>query len=259
MNKIIPIIIFALVTTFCNAQTAEDLNKRANEFIEKGDIKNAVPLIKKAAELGNAEAQYNYGYCFQEGFEVDKNDSIANIWLLKSANQGWINAQFKIAYSYATGRGIEKNKDEAFFWSLKCAQQHDPECMFNVISCYLEGIGTPKNLDSMLVWAIRLGSIPNPENLQLSGKVTSARANLAIMYREGRNVKKDLIKSYMWFLIYNESKQDFSITVQQQQIDIIKDLEKYISLEDKNQAKIAAEKQIGKKLINLDNLYKTDL
>ena len=168
--KIILTLISILTASISNGQTADEINKQAKDFLTKGDTKNAVPLLKNAAEMGQPEAQYNYGYCYQQGVEVEKNDSIANIWLLKSAKQGWLDAQFKIAYSYASGRGVTKDDKQAFYWSVKCAEQKDPECMFNVISCYQEGIGTNKNLDSMLVWAIRLGSLQDVENLQLSAQ-----------------------------------------------------------------------------------------
>ncbi len=259
MRKFIFTIWTLFIVTLSFGQNAEELNKKSKDFLSQGDTKNAVPLLKQAAELGNAEAQYNLGYCYQEGVEVSKNDSIANTWLLKSANQGWLNAQFKIAYSYSVGRGTTKNDGQAFYWALQCAKQGDPECMFNVVSCYQEGIGTDKNIDSTLVWATRLATLENPEDLQLSGKITSARANLATMYRDGQNVLKDFVKSYMWFLIYNESKRDFSILVQQQNIDTIKEIEKQLTPADKEKAKNNAEKLLNRKLTNLANLYKQDL
>lgn len=109
MNETILAILFVLITLTTFGQTATELNKKANFFLTKGDIKSAVPLLKKAAEMGQPEAQYNLGYCYQQGNEVEKNDSIANTWLVKSAEHGWLNAQFKIAYSYASGRGIKQN------------------------------------------------------------------------------------------------------------------------------------------------------
>jgi TPR repeat protein len=179
--------------------------------------------------------------------------------LLKSAKQGWLDAQFKIAYSYAVGRGCTKDMNQAFYWSVQCGQQNDPECMNNVIGCYNEGIGTDKNLDSALAWTIRLASLPDLENLQLSGIITGARKSLAITYRDGNYVSKDKIKSYMWFLIYNESKRDFSIMEQRSNIDLIKELEKNLSQSEKDKAKQDAEKQIGRKLKQLHNLYKDSL
>jgi len=178
---------------------------------------------------------------------------------MKSAGQGWKDSQFKIAYSYATGRGLTKDDKLAFYWSVKCAEQQDPECMFNVANCYLEGTGTEINLDSMLAWATRLALLDNPENLQLSGQITSARANLALIYYDGKIVKQDLIKSYMWYLIYNESKRDFSVLAQQENMKNIKTIEMKLTQGDIDKVRIEAGKLLNKKLTNLDNLYKQDL
>ena len=259
MQKTLLTILAASIVTLSFAQTAEELNKKSKELLEKQDLKNAVPLLKQAAEKGIAEAQYNYGICYQQGVEVLKSDSIANAWFLKAANQGWKDAQFKMAYSFATGRGVQKNDKKAFEWSVKCAAQQDVECMFNVVSCYLEGRGTQKNLDSMVVWATRIALLEAPEDLNISGQITSARANLATMYRDGQNVPKNLVKSYMWFLIYNESKRDFSVLEQQRNIEAIQALEKQLSSIDKDKAKLEAEKILEKKLMNLANIYKQDL
>ncbi|MEB0280865.1 MULTISPECIES: tetratricopeptide repeat protein [unclassified Mucilaginibacter] len=259
MKKIILTFWLLFIAILSFGQNAEELNKKSKDFLSQGDTKNAAPFLKQAAELGNAEAQYNLGYCYQQGIEVPKNDSIANTWLLKSAKQGWLNAQFKIAYSYAAGRGTNKNDIQAFFWSLQCAKQGDPECMFNVVSCYQDGIGTSKNIDSALTWATRLAILANAEDLQSSGKITSARANLAEMYYNGKNVPKNFAKSYMWFLIYNESKRDFSILVQQKNIDVIKEVEKLLTPAVKEKAKVDAEKLLNRKLTNMAHIYDQDL
>jgi len=259
MQKTILITLTVFIATISFAQTAEELNKRSKEFLERQDFKNAIPLIKQAAEKGSTEAQYNYGICYQQGIEVPKSDSIANTWFLKAAKQGSKDAQFKMAFSYATGRGVIQNDSQAFYWSLKCAEQNDAECMFNVVNCYMEGHGTEKNIDSMLIWAIRLALLNTPEDLQISGQITSARANLATMYQNGQIIPKDLVKSYMWYLIYNESKRDFSILEQQKNIDAIQALEKQLSQTDKDKARSEAEKLLGRNLTNLANLYKQDL
>jgi len=259
MKKTLLTIFAVFSATLSFGQSAEELNKKSKEFLDRQDFKNAIPLIKQAAEKGNPEAQYNYGICFQQGVEVTKNDSLANVWFLRSATQGWKDAQFKMAYSYATGRGVTQDDKQAFLWSVKCAEQQDVECMFNVVNCFMEGRGTQKDMDSMLVWATRIALLETPENLNISGQITSARANLATMYRDGQNVQKDLIKSYMWFLIYNESKRDFSVFVQQKNIEAIQTLEKQLSQTDRDKAKIDAEKLLGKKLSNLHNLYQEDL
>ena len=255
--------LIAILTIFIShhllGQNADELNKKSKVLLSTKDFNKAIPLLKLAAEGVSPEAQYNYGVSFQQGIEVSQNDSIANAWFLKSAKQGWKDAQYKVALSYAIGRGWTKNERQAFYWSLKCAAQDDPECMFNVINCYMEGFGTQKSIDSVLVWATRLALLNNPEDLNLSGRITSARANLAWMYQKGEYVPKNVEKSYMWFLIYNESKKDFSIIVQQQNIDNIKNLEKQLTVTEKTKAKNEAETLLNRKLRNIDNLYKQDL
>lgn len=252
-------IVILLFTLNSFAQDRDILNAKANEALLKNDTKTAFPFLKQAAEAGHPEAQYNLGYSYQKGIEVPQNDSIANVWFIRSAKQGYTNAQFKIAYSYAVGRGVKQDYNQAFYWALQCAKQNDPECMFNVVSCYQQGMGTEKNTDSMLVWAVRLGLLENPEDLKLSSKITSARLNLALLYKDGTSVPVDLVKSYQWFLIYNESKIDFSILQQQAQINTIKELEKRLTLSDRVKAKEAAEKMLHRNLRNFDNLYKQDI
>lgn len=259
MLKISITILSVFFATLSFGQTADELNKQSKAFLDRQDFKSAIPLLKQAAEKGSAEAQYNLGVSYQQGIEVEKSDSLANLWFMKAATQGYKDAQFKIAYSYATGRGVTQDDQKAFYWSVKCAEQNDIECMYNVISCYMEGRGTNKNLDSMLAWATKVALLETTEDLNVSGQITSARANLATMYRDGQNVSKDLVKGYMWFLIYNESKRDFSILVQQDNIEAIKKLEQQLSSTERDTAKLQAEKLLNRKLTNIANLYKQDL
>ena len=259
MQKTLLTILTAFIATSSFGQSADELNKKSKEFLERQDLKNAVPLIRQAAEKGSAEAQYNLGVSYQQGLEVLKSDSLANLWFMKAATQGYKNAQFKVAYSYATGRGLTQDDQKAFYWSVKCAEQNDVECMYNVISCYMEGRGTMINLDSMLAWATRVALLETPEDLNVSGQITSARVNLATIYHDGQNVSKDLVKSYMWYLIYNESKRDFSALVQQDNIEAIIKLEQQLTGSQQDTAKVQAEKLLNRKLTNLANLYKQDL
>src|SRR5690606_34243473 len=99
----------------------------------------------------------------------------------------------------------------------------------NVVNCYLTGIGTDINTLKALEWMFKLAKLPNPEDLAQSGYITSARLELAKSYRIGVPVEKDLYQSYLWYLIYNEFKVDFSVLVQNEMIKEIKSLEKELT------------------------------
>lgn len=240
-------------------QNGDSLNHQAKIYLETQQFDKALPLLKQSAELGNAEAQYNLGYCYQAGVGVEKNQETAIEWYQKSANKGFNDALYQLMMAYGNGEGVEQDSKKSFSYALKCAENNDETCMWNVVNCYYSGMGVEKNIDKMLEWAFRLGILENPENLAKSGYITSARLQLAYMYRDGEDIKQDLFKSYLWFLIYNEFKVDFSVLQQQEVIKDIQDLETKLSREEKTNGQKEAEKLLGRELKNIDNLYKTEI
>ncbi|MDB5233943.1 MAG: sel1 repeat family protein [Hymenobacter sp.] len=246
-------------TSPAKSQTGAQLSEQAKKLLAKGEVKTALPTLKRAAELGNAEAQYNYGICFQQGIGAAKNDATAHEWFLKSAGQGYKDAQYKVAFNYSAGRGVPQDYQKGFQWSLKCAEQEDTDCMFNVVSCYMQGAGTAKNIDSLLVWAVRLAKLPNPENLRVSGNITNARENLAMLYRDGTVLPKDLTKSYAWLLAYNENKRDSSVLLQAEHIKDVQTLEKQLTKLQQQRAKADIEQILGRPLSNFNNRFEEEL
>ncbi|MDP1725352.1 MAG: tetratricopeptide repeat protein [Bacteroidota bacterium] len=262
MNRFITafILIFIFSKTISQTVTSkEEINIQSKEYLLRNDFNNAVPLFKRAAEMGSAEAQYNYGVCYLQGIVVKQNDSIAHHWFLKSANNGYKDAQYQVALNFGQGKVVARDEKKAFYWTLKCAEQIDPDCMFTLINLYKEGVGTERNNDQMMHWAIKLGSLDPPADLkQINEEITTTRANLARVYYYGDRVQKDLVKSYTWFLLYNERKKESESLVQQKNIDIINELLKSISDLEKKKAIADAEKIVRRKLLNIPNLLKQE-
>lgn len=259
MNKNLTFLLLTLICLTAFGQNASELNEQSKKLIETQEFDKAVPIIKQAAELGNAESQYNLGYCYQAGIGVEQNSEKAIEWYSKSAEQGWNDGLYAMMMAYGSGNGVQQDFNKAFSFALKCAENGDGTCMFNVINCYKEGMGTEKDIDKMLAWAIRLGKLENPENLQKSGYITSARLNLAYMYRDGTDIEKDNFKSYQWFLVFNEFKKDFSYIQQQQIVKEIQELEKKLTADQKANGQKEAEKILERPLKNMENLYKAEL
>lgn len=235
------------------------MNKKAIEYLSQKNYEKGIPLLQKSAELGNAEAQYNLGYCYEFGLGINKDEKIATSWYQKSADQNYNNGLYAMMMAYSDGKGVQTNYDKAFEYAMKCAKNDDATCIFNVVTAYKEGIGTAIDKQKMLEWAYKIGKLQNPENLTLSGRITSARLNLAYMYRDGIDVKKDIYQSYIWFLIYNENKRDFSVFQQDEVVKEIQEIENNLSKKQKSDAIIDAEKLLERKLENIKNLYKSDI
>lgn len=257
--KIILLILIMFWFQLSFSQNAEALNTQSKELLGKNDIKAAIPILQKAAELGNGEAQYNLGYLLLNGIEIQKNPIEAVAWYKKSSENNFNDGHYAMMMAYGNGDGIEQNSEKAFEYAMKCANNNDPTCMWNVVNCYLTGNGVEKNIPKFKDWITKLAKLENPENLAQSGYITSARLEIAHFYKNGEYFNMDLYQSYLWYLIYNESKIDFSILKQDEVIKEIKELEKNLNSKDLVSAKIDAEKLLGRKLNNKDQLYKNSL
>jgi TPR repeat protein len=259
MNKNLAFLFLTLICLTAFGQNASELNEQAKKLIEPQEFEKAVPILKQAAELGNAESQYNLGYCYRAGSGIEQNTEKGIYWFSKSADQGFNDGLYQMMMAYGNGDGVEQNYNKAYEYGLKCAENGDGTCMWNVINCYYSGMGVEKNMDKMLEWATRLGKLENPENLTKSGYITSVRLQLAQMYKEGKDLEKDLYKSYQWFLIFNEFKKDFSYIQQQQIVKEIQELEANLTSDQKTNGQKEAEKILGRTLKNMENLYKAEL
>jgi uncharacterized protein len=256
MKKKLLIIALCSIVGLCACeQSPQQLNTEAKILWDKGDYKNAVPLYLKAAEKGSPEAQYIISRCYKEGREVGKNDSIAYKWTLKSAEQGFPEALQLMSILTASKKD---NHKESFIWTRKCAESNYPSCMFAIALHYEEGNGTDKNTDSMFIWLRRLALLDNRSVLEIHGfSITHARLKLAEMYRDGKYVAKDPGECYMWFLIYNEYKRKLWQVSQEDNIKAIQEVEKSLSVEQKDSARARAELLLNKPLKELSDLYNT--
>jgi len=59
--------------------------------------------------MGNANAQYNLGVCYNNGIGAEKDEQKAVEWYKKASKQGFANAQYNLGYCYKKGIGLEKS------------------------------------------------------------------------------------------------------------------------------------------------------
>lgn len=70
----------------------------------------------KLAEKGDANAQTNLGYMYDNGEGVPENDAVAVKWYRKAADQGYADAQFNLGGMYDDGEGVPENSIRAYVW-----------------------------------------------------------------------------------------------------------------------------------------------
>lgn len=78
--------------------------------------------IRKAAEQGDAVAQFTLGFAYAKGVGVTRDDAEAAKWFRKAAEQGNAAAQGILGLMYRTGQGVTRDDVEAVKWFSKSAE-----------------------------------------------------------------------------------------------------------------------------------------
>lgn len=82
------------------------------------DQAQAITYFQKAAERGNAEANYELGLIYQGEMEpVDAFNCF-----VKAADKGHAKAMYEVAKAYETGMGTGRNREQAISWYTRCSE-----------------------------------------------------------------------------------------------------------------------------------------
>jgi len=73
--------------------------------------------VRKLAEAGDADAQWQMGVRYHTGAGVQQDDTQAVQWFLRAAEQGHVDAQGSLGAYYWKGRGVPPDLSRAYFWS----------------------------------------------------------------------------------------------------------------------------------------------
>ncbi|EXX76365.1 Rad53p [Rhizophagus irregularis DAOM 197198w] len=153
------------------------------------NIDNAIKYFKSASLQEHPAAQYYLGICFENGFGVNKIESIALYWYKKAADNNFAIAQYSIGNIYQFGTFDNRDYNLAFYYYNLSAYN---ECSFGLYMlgyCYLKGIGI--SVDEKMAFNLFLKAA-NMEN-----KV--AQYNVAICFDDGICAIKDFDMALQWY------------------------------------------------------------
>lgn len=156
------------------------------------DSAEAFKWFKKAAEQGDAEAQFGLGVMFANGNGTPQDYAMAARWFIKAAEQGNTAPNFYLGLLYENGLGVTKNYAEAVKWYTKAAGM--PELVglkFDLATGGGKEIRPPENNAQV----IRDFSM-TPDQAQ-----SDAAYNLGMMSWNGRGVPVNHVEAYKWFVV----------------------------------------------------------
>ncbi|SVB45789.1 uncharacterized protein METZ01_LOCUS198643, partial [marine metagenome] len=116
------------------------------------DYETALPIWRRLAAEGNADAQYALGVAYfkGEGVSRDLNDSMK--WFEQAANSGNVQAMFNLGAAYWEGNGTRQSYAEAVEWWEKSAAAGQSAAQYNLGLAYYLGKGAEQDLDQALKW-----------------------------------------------------------------------------------------------------------
>ena len=153
------------------------------------DYDKAIMWWTKAAEQGNPAAQDNLGVAYEKGKGVPKDYSKAIEWFTKAAEQGNAAGQNHLGTMFSKGRGVPKDVAKAIAWWTKAAEQRDAAGQNRLGEMYSRGDGVPQDCAKALELWTEAAKQGNAE----------AQHSLGVMYYRGRGVAQDVAKAVVWW------------------------------------------------------------
>jgi TPR repeat protein len=112
--------------------------KDAAAAYERGDNLVALPILRRLARQGDAEAQYWLGAIYDDrsSWNGDVSDACEAVkWYRRAANKGDAEARYYLGLMYFNGRGVTRDYGEAAKWFLKSAEQGDENAPYYLARC----------------------------------------------------------------------------------------------------------------------------
>ncbi len=179
------------------------------------DNSKAFEYFMQSAAQGNFTASNQIGWMYSEGCGVEENPEQAFFWYNESAQKGHPRGMNNLAYCYQKGYGVTQDFEKAAEWYKKSADLGVVESMIELADYYEEVLVDYKKTK---VWVEKAAEAGNAEAINRLGviyldreknyneaikcfnraielEVPNAYRNLALCYRDGTGVKKNLKKA----------------------------------------------------------------
>ena len=170
---------------------------------DRGHYATALRAWLPMAESGNAEAQNNVGFMYEEGLGVPQNYLLAMNWYRQAADGGLSEAQHNMGMLYHHGYGVAENLGEAFRWFKMAADQDLAESEYMLGLAYENGEGTELNYAEakrLFLSAARKNYVP-------------AQMMYAFMLQAGEGGDSEPFSAYIWGKIAESNGSESAIDI----------------------------------------------
>lgn len=148
----------------------------AGTAVAAGNGQSDVGKLMRAAEAGEAQAQYELGLAFLTGDGVTQDDSAAVHWFTLAAAAGLPSAQGNLGFLYLQGRGVPRDPQQAVQWLRQAAGKDVAAAQHNLGWMAQVGEGMPVDAETAIKWyAAAAGSGFSPSQFNLGTMLADGR------------------------------------------------------------------------------------
>ena len=109
------------------------MNNVSTQEVQKQSSKKYF-YAKRAADQGNARAQFDLGLMYAKGEGVRKNEQLAFNYFHKAARNNHVEAKFYMGLSFLKGRGVRQQSQLARYWFKLAVKAGHPKAMAHLAS-----------------------------------------------------------------------------------------------------------------------------
>lgn len=209
-----------------SAQTGQAMQTSYEASQQTAENVSSVEQLFDEAGKSNPRALYLLGVHYENGTGgLCKDDPLAVAWLLKAAESGDARAQFNIGKRCFFGQGVARNLGMAVLWMKKAAMQDIAEAQYRLAGFLEDGLGTPEDMVQALYWYGRAAELGLPQAQNMLGiwnmqgvnmqqdkakaalwfrqaavqGYATAQYNLARCYELGDGVDKNMEEALLWY------------------------------------------------------------
>ncbi len=166
------------------------INLTANPFsqmkpssvVANSQVSQKFFYAKRAAERGNARAQYDLGLMYATGNGVAKNEALALMWFNRAAQNNFVKTAPKTAPKI-------KGASKKFFYAKEAAAKGNARAQFDLAMMYLNGNGVAQN-ERLAFHYFHKAARNN---------LVEAKFQMGLSFSKGRGVRKQAQLARYWF------------------------------------------------------------
>jgi TPR repeat protein len=189
---------------------------QADALFEEGKFSEAAELYRKAAESGDADAQYKLGrICYKA-----RDYAGAVKYYTSAAENGHDGAMKCLAAAYQLGDGVDESAQNAVYWYTRAAESGNVKAMLYVGYYNETGYGMEASIHKAMEWWKRA--------LDASGgKCCEAAYKLGHYYYAGVDGKRDLMQARFYFILADKTGYECSGILERVEKELNADSRRY--------------------------------